>query len=305
MTDQTLSSDPLWPRAGQWLLPAPALDASVADIAVLGVPAYRTSITPTNAHETPTAVREALLRYSTYSASHSVDVAKLTAFDFGDIIEPDGPNGETRVQDAVTKAARRCHFLIALGGDNSLTYSVMTGLFAEQLPACGLITIDAHHDLRDGCNNGAPVRRLLEAGLPGCNVVQIGIADFSNSAAYAARAREAGIKVMPRAALRGANFKAVAAAALEVAGAGGRPVFVDVDVDVCDRAEVPGCPSAAPGGISADELRQLVFALARDPRVAGMDIAEIDSTIDARDARTVRLAALLILEAAAGLARRG
>ena len=136
-------------------------------------------------------------------------------------------------------------------------------------------------------------------------MVQIGIADFSNSAEYSERAREAGITVMPRSSLRDANLASVASQAVEIAAAGGRPVFVDVDVDVCDRAEVPGCPSAAPGGLSADELRQLVFSLACDSRVAGMDLAEIDSTIDAPDGRTVRLAALLILEAAAGLARRG
>jgi formiminoglutamase len=110
--------------------------------------------------------------------------------------------------------------------------------------------------------------------------------------------------VVSRASLRGASMAEVAADALGIAGAGGRPVFVDIDVDVCDRAEVPGCPSAAPGGISADELRQLAFELARDSRVAGADLAEIDATIDASDGRTTRLAALLVLELAAGVASR-
>jgi formiminoglutamase len=38
--------------------------------------------------------------------------------------------------------------------------------------------------------------------------------------------------------------------------------------------------------------------------VRGMDVTEIDATADAADGRTVRLAALLVLEAAAGLAQR-
>ncbi len=67
------------------------------------------------------------------------------------------------------------------------------------------------------------------------------------------------------------------------------------------ESEVTRCPSAAPGGISADELRQLVFLLAGDPRVRGMDITEIDAEADTPDQRTVRLAALLVLEAAAGV----
>jgi formiminoglutamase len=81
-------------------------------------------------------------------------------------------------------------------------------------------------------------------------------------------------------------------------------VFVDIDVDVCDRAEAPGCPASAPGGISASELRSLAFLLARDARVAAIDITEVDATADAPDGRTVRLAALLVLEAAAGLCAR-
>jgi formiminoglutamase len=302
----SLPTDPLWPRAAHWISPADdAAPTGVVDFGLLGVGTYRTSITPTKAHATPGAIRDALMRYSTYSASHDIDVATLVASDFGDVAEPDGPDGEIRVAAAVDRVASRCHFLVALGGDNSLTYSVVRGLFGVRLEQCGLITIDAHHDLRDGISNGSPVRRLLEAGLPGTNVVQIGIADFANSAAYAARAREAGITVVPRGDVRPGSVAAVVSHALSIAGAGGRPVFVDIDVDVCDRAVVPGCPSAAPGGFSADELRLLAFELARDTRVVGADLAEIDATIDAPDGRTARLAALVVLELAAGVASRG
>jgi formiminoglutamase len=183
----------------------------------------------------------------------------------------------------------------------------MSGLFGELLSSggCGLITLDAHHDLRDGASNGSPVRRLIEeGGLPGASIVQVGIADFSNSPAYGARARELGITTISRAMLRRRGVEQAVGLALDIAGEGGRPVFVDIDMDVCDRAAVPGCPSAAPGGLSADELRQAAYLLGADPRVRGLDITEIDAEIDAPDGRTVRLAALLVLEAAAGLASR-
>jgi formiminoglutamase len=301
-----LPSDPLWPRAAHWFVPASAENAARCDVGLLGVPTWRTSITPTGAHATPAAVREALLRYSTYSASRCGDVSELSAVDFGDVEEPDGTDGEARVAEAVARASG-ARLLIAVGGDNSLTYSVMKGLWPAdgELQGVGLITVDAHHDLRDGVSNGSPVRRLIEAGLPGANVVQIGIADFSNSSAYAARAHELLVHVVPRSELHRSSLPDVASHALAIAGAGGRPVFVDFDMDVCDRAAVPGCPSAAPGGISADELRQLAFLLARSPLVRGIDIAEVDATVDAQDERTVRLAALVMLEAATGLCGRG
>lgn len=305
VNDTALPNDPLWPRAAQWIVPATA-DNRACDIALLGVPAHSTSITPTGAHATPAAIREALRYCSTYAASRHVDVAELTALDFGDVSEPDGPDGESRVRDAVARVASSgARLVIALGGDNSITYPVASALAGGDLGDIGLITIDAHHDLRDGITNGSPVRRLVEAGLPGRNIVQLGIADFSNSATYTARAAEYGITVIHRSELARRPLAELLAYALERAGAGGRRVFVDIDVDVCDRAAVPACPSAAPGGLSAHELRDIAYLLALDPRVAGIDITEIDATIDARDRRTVRLAALLVLEAAAGVAARG
>ena len=308
MTTTALPIDPMWPRAAHWFQQVAAGSPSGhCDLAIIGVPAHETSITPTRADTTPAAIREALLRHSTWSTSRGVDVAALRALDFGDVDAPDGPAGEERVRAAVHAAGERARLLVALGGDNSITYPVMSGLFGELLSRgeCGLITIDAHHDLRDGITNGSPVRRLIEqGGLPGANVVQVGIADFSNSPAYARRAQDLGITVIPRTDLRHRAVGEVIEAALDVAGRGGRPVFVDIDVDVCDRAAVPGCPSAAPGGLSADELRQMAHLLGADPRVRGIDVTEIDASIDAPDGRTVRLAALLILEAAAGLTAR-
>jgi formiminoglutamase len=315
MTESTLTSDPSWPRAAQWLVAAGTAEAAAsaekvapADLGIIGIPAHRTSITPTGADATPGAIRKALLLYSTYAASRGIDVASVRAVDLGDLSDPDGPDGEAAVATRVAEVASDLGLLIALGGDNSITFSVMSGLFggpgAVNLQNVGLVTVDAHHDLRDGETNGSPVRRLLDAGLPGANVVQLGIADFSNSAAYAGRALDAGITVIHRDEFRHRPLGELVAYALGRAGEGGRPVYVDLDVDVCDRAAVPGCPAAAPGGLAADELRQIAFLAGRDPRVRAVDITEIDAIADAPDGRTVRLGALLVLEIAAGLAAR-
>jgi formiminoglutamase len=304
VTSASLPADPLWPRASELFVPVTGKGPHTADLAIVGVPAFRTSITPTHADTTPPAVREALARYSGFAGAHGTDLSAIGAIDVGDVHDPDGPAGELRVAAVLSGALDSCDLLIAVGGDNSITFSVASALFAGRLGECGLITLDAHHDLRDGESNGSPVRRLIEAGLPGERVVQIGIADFSNSEIYARRARALGVTVVPRADLRSADLAAVVSRALNIAGRGGGPVYVDLDVDVCDRSVVPGCPAAAPGGISADELRRFAFLLARDPRVRAMDITEIDASIDSPDGRTVRLAALLVLEAAAGLASR-
>ncbi len=295
-----MTEDPRWPRASAWL----ASGSLPADLAVVGVPACRTSISPTGADATPAAVRTALSRYSTFAWSTGQDVGRLVAFDAGDIDDPDSPAGEERTSDRVAELAAQARLVVALGGDNSVTYAVARGAWRGREETAGLITFDAHHDLRDGVSNGSPVRRLVDAGLPGRRVVQIGIADFSNSAEYAARARDLGVHVITRDALHRRPLADAWGEAIDVAGSAGGPIHVDIDVDVCDRSVVPACPAAAPGGLSADDLRQAARLAGRTRQVTSIDVTEIDATADAPDQRTVRLAALLVLEAAAGLAAR-
>lgn len=303
--------DELWPRASAWLQLAEtgAPDAASAtganpptyDLGLMGIPAHLTSISPTNAHTTPAAIRAALQRYSTFNWSNETDVAQLAFADFGDVSEPDSAAGEARTSQLAATASARSGLTIGLGGDNSVTFAMARGVFGSHVETAGLITLDAHHDLRDGVSNGSPVRRLVdELGLDGRRIVQIGIADFSNSPAYAARARDLGITVIPRTALRNRTMADVMAEAVSIAGAAGGPIHVDFDVDVCDRSVVPACPAAAPGGISADEFRQLAFEAGRYSQVRSVDFTEIDASIDSADGRTVRLAALAILELAAG-----
>jgi len=298
-----LTHDELWPRAGSW----PAFDGEKADAALLGVPTWRTSLSPTGAHATPAAIRDTLRRYSaTLMGPPAVDLNEaMRIVDAGDIAEPDGDAGIAETVARVSEIADAARLVVALGGDNSLTYPVARGVGAT-----GLITIDAHFDLRDGVSNGSPVRRLVQDApdaerIDPTRIVQIGIADFANSAAYARRAADWGIRVITLDEVRRRGIDEVASEALEVAGAGADPrVHLDIDVDAADRSVAPGCPASVPGGLAAWELRALVRALAGDDRLVGADLAEVDATVDAEDGRTVRLAALCVLELFAGLAGR-
>ncbi|MGM7668300.1 arginase family protein [Microbacterium sp. A93] len=300
----TLTHDDLWPRAGGW----PSFEpGDRADAVLLGVPTWRTSLSPTGAHATPAAIREALPRYSaTLMGPPVVDLnAALRIADAGDIDEPDGDTGITATIARVAELSAAAGLVIALGGDNSLTYPVARGAAAT-----GLITIDAHFDLRDGVSNGSPVRRLVqdaptEERIDPTRIVQIGIADYANSAAYAQRAADWGIRVITLDELRRRGLADVVSEAHEIAGVDAEArIHLDVDVDAADRSAVPGCPASVPGGLAAFELRALVRALTADARIVSADIAEVDATADSADGRTVRLAALCVLEMLAGLAAR-
>lgn len=275
------------------------------NVALVGLATYATSVTARSAVSTPQAVRQALERFSTWSYSDHVDLADVVALvDYGDIPDPDDATVQERLRTVVGSFDPNIALRVVLGGDNAATWHALRALSSPDLAQWGLVTLDAHLDLRDGVSNGSPVRQLLEAGLPGTNVVQVGIADFSNSSYYARRAHEAGITVISRDEMRSESLEDVVGRALEIAGAGDRAIYVDIDMDAADRAVVPGCPAAAPGGLSADEMRRFVRQVTSDSRVAAIDLTEIDVERDSEDQRTVRLAALLVLEALAGVWRR-
>ena len=284
-----LSSDSLWPRAGDWSSP---VDEEWADVALIGIPTSRTSLSPTQAHETPNAVREMLRRYAA--------LTDLRIVDAGNVREPD--LNEQGAIDSV--AALRAELVIVLGGDNAATVPAALGRWGTSIETAGLITLDAHYDVRDGTNNGSPVRRLLEAGLDGRRVVQIGIEPLANSLAYAERARDAGITVITRDEVRVRSMEDVMAQALEIAGSGGGPIHVDLDVDVCDRSVTPACPASVPGGVSAIELRTAARLAGAHSSVSSIDLVEVDAASDSADERTVRLVALCVLEAISGAALR-
>ena len=292
---------------------------------LVGIPTWRTSLSLGHAHTTPAAIRDALRYYSADAllrprtvdrslvAGGSAadrnerpierDGARLVVLDAGDVHEPDGA-GEGPAIARVAELAGSASLVIVLGGDNAATVPAALGAWGARIATAGLVTLDAHHDLRDGTTNGSPVRRLLEAGLAGSRVSQLGIEPLANSREYSAKAHEHGITVVTRADLLRTPIEVAMTAALDRAASAGGPVHVDLDLDVCDRSVAPGCPASVPGGLSAIELRTAARLAGAHPAVTSIDLTELDATRDAKDQRTVRLAALCVLEALAGFARR-
>ena len=298
-----MTSDPNWPSAANLLTDRPSDDRR--NVGLFGVATFATSLTPRSAISTPAAVRGALARFSTWSFSEAIDLAEEVALvDYGDIDNPDGEEGAKRLAQLLASIDQRIAMNIVLGGDNAATWRTLHAMSGGDYSHFGLVTLDAHLDMRDGVSNGSPVRQLLEEGLDGHHVVQVGLADFSNSAVYAQRANDAGVTVISRDVLHHESVEEAARRAVGIAGAGGRRVYVDIDMDAADRSVVPGCPAAAPGGLSADEMRRFVRAVSVQHAVCAIDITEVDVERDSADQRTVRLAALLILEALAGVRRR-
>ena len=308
--------DPDWPRAAGWLRDGGATDSAAPLLAVLGAPLAQASISPSRADTTPAAVRTALGRYSTLAAladGSVVDLETVRVADLGDIdlASLDNEDAQNLLAAAVAELEdapvldRRPDLLVLLGGDNAITRPAMAAVVRD-LGSAGLLTLDAHHDVRGfhaGPTNGTPVRGLIDDGLPGSAVVQIGIGMFTNSPAYRRYCDDQQITVVTAAQARGEGVGGCVQRHLDRLAESVDEIYVDLDVDVLDAAFAPGCPGARPGGLLPDELLAAALAAGSHPKVVAIDIVEIDAQADA-GGLTVDIAAQCLLAAAAGLAQR-
>lgn len=297
-------------NAAEWL--ASKRTRGPCDLGVLGAPIARASLSPSHAQATPAAFRQALRRFPTWDGDWDTDLSTLRVRDLGDV-EGDADDktataAHKRIEAAATQAAGDAYAVAVIGGDNSLTRPAMLGLAAGALDdGWGLITIDAHHDVRparDGSNNGSPVRELIEAGLPGSRIAQIGIAGQANAREHAEWASTAGIHVRRVPQVRQDGMARVLSSALSVlADAGATRFYVDFDLDVLDRAFAPACPASMPGGLSPHHLHDAAVLLGRDTRVRGLDLVEVDATADV-NGTTVRTMASVFLAFCTGMTHR-
>jgi formiminoglutamase len=281
-------------------------DDADAPVALLGAPMEAGSVTPGRCDLAPEIVRRTLKRFSTYDLVEAIEL-DLPLYDAGDVavrglMPADG-------FDPIRAAAEACtagHALtILLGGNNAVTRPAAHGL-GHKLGDIGLITFDAHFDMRDtdaGPMNGNPVRCLLEDGLPGANICQIGLAPFANTRTMHEDALAAGIAVWDIALVLEEGIEAAIDEALEQLSHV-EAIIVDFDIDVIDRAQCPGAPGARPGGLPVIDFFRAARRLGEEERVRLVDLTEFDPSLDVSDI-TALTAARWVCEILAGVKMRG
>jgi formiminoglutamase len=289
-----------WPRITDLFV----TDGS-ADVALLGAPLKERSVTPARYDLAPALIRQTLRRFSTYDVETGEEIA-LRIRDHGDVsVESLTP---AQAFDPIRGAARSCtrehRLTLLLGGHNGVTRPAAHGL-GIPIDEAGLVTLDAHFDLRgtdEGPMNGNPIRCLLEDGLPGANICQIGLAPYANSPEMHGIAREAGIGVSTISDVKSRGIIPVleeALARLDHCSA----IMIDFDIDVIDRSQCPGAPGARPGGLPVDQFFAAARYLGAQEKVRLVDLTEFDPTLDVSDI-TALTAGRWVCEILAGFAAR-
>jgi formiminoglutamase len=256
-----------------------------APVGLVGAPLAAGSVTPGRCDLAPDLLRRTLRRIGRYDVETGRELA-IAVLDRGDVdlgsrtIEQATP----LLRDAVAESAEAHALTLLVGGNNAVTRPGLLGLGGE-LGEIGLITLDAHFDMRDtsaGLSNGNPVRALIEDGLPGANIAQVGLASFANSKAMHGDALEAGNLVVTIGDVRRDGIAHAIAQALDHV-AHCDALVVDCDIDVVDRSQFPAAPGARPGGMAVQDFFAAVRRLASDPRVRLIDLTEWDPPLDQTD----------------------
>lgn len=312
------SAAPPEPKVSEWIQTlepgsSDAVDWSDFDVALLGVPLSRSSISASAASENPDAMRRAWKYFTTYNLDHDADLSELRVVDLGDVRQhvTDIARCHHHIREAM-HAMRTHHpgvLPVMIGGDHSITAMLVKGYKdAHPEERVGILQLDTHFDLRDladnGPSNGTPIRNLIESGtIKGEDVHNIGLHGFFNARSLKAYADEAGVRYTT---LREARRKGVAETVRQALDALGRRVdtiYLTVDMDVLDISYGPGVPASTPGGMSSDELFEAVHAAGLCGKVKAMDLVCLDPFKDRGEA-TVKTAVHVLLSFLTGYKQR-
>jgi formiminoglutamase len=289
-----------WPNLSELLVDDPSVP-----IGLVGAPLATGSVTPGACDQAPRLLRNTLRRIGRYDLETGNSLF-TPIHDRGDV-ELSGLSIEQATQpirEAVAASVESHALTLLAGGNNAVTRPAVLGLEVP-LPKVGLITLDAHFDMREldeGLSNGNPVRALMEDGLPGKNIAQIGLASFANAAKMHRDALDAGNLVVSIEEVRRDGIsKSVELAMEHMANADA--IVLDCDIDVIDRAQMPGAPGARPGGMQVSDFFWAVRRIASDHRVRVIDLTEWDPSLDSTDLSALT-AARWLAECIAGFENR-
>ena len=180
-------------------------------------------------------------------------------------------------QETVYKLIQDGKFVIALGGEHSITTGVVEAYRqAYRDQPFTVVQIDAHGDLRyeyEGSihNHACVMRRIVDMGLP---TVQIGIRAICKEEAdlikekhlTVFRARE--IATQP-------DWMERAIAAIPT-----QKVFLTIDLDGIDPTLIPGVGTPEPGGLNWYALTAFLLLVFENYQVIGCDVMELAPLVD-------------------------
>jgi formiminoglutamase len=256
------------------------------------------------AAEAPAEIRRWLYRLVAFDPCRGADLAALDPVDLGDVpVSGNLEAAQAALAEVVRDLLRIGAVPIVLGGGHETAFGVYLGhvLAGREV---GIINLDAHLDVRPTLDvmghSGSPFRQAMEHAtpLPGSRYVCLGAQPFAVSRAHLEYVHSRGGHVVWRDEVAGRLVEQFAAHAAALPS-----VHLSIDADVVTAADVPGVSAPNPAGLAGVEVCRCARAAGALPRVASMELVEINPRVDV-DGRAARWAALVVWHFLSGLAAR-
>lgn len=266
-----MTGRPRYPSVPTSFLGLDPISWSDARVAVLPIPYDATVRYRTGARHGPAAIIDASRQLEHYDDETGRDWSDLGITTLPEVA-PDmrGPGAMLeRVYQAVKPIVEAGKFLVALGGEHSLSLSTIKAVH-ERYPDLSVLHVDAQLDLRNTYQetpfSHASVMRRVRDFVP---VVPVGVRSVSQE--EAAFVEEEKIRVFYARDIVGRPGKWEH----QVVDQLSKHVFVSIDVDGLDPSVIPATGTPEPGGLGWYELLRLLRMVAQQRRIVGFDIMEL------------------------------
>jgi len=255
-------------------VPADLKPGGEARVAILPVPYDLTTSYQPGARRGPLAILEASTHLETYDEELGRETWEEVGIETVPAVVPDtsGPAATMqRIEDVARGLVSAGKFLVALGGEHSITAPLVRAVRTAH-PRLGVLQLDAHADLRasfEGSpfNHACVMHRVIDDGVP---LVQVGIRSLT--AEERTLIRERGICTVFAPEAVGAP---VASWIGRVLAALPDEVYVTVDLDVFDPAIMAATGTPEPGGLDWYRALDVLRAVARAKTIVGFDVVEL------------------------------
>ena len=276
----------------------PDLDKLHADFAVLGVPFDEGTWGQPGERYGPRDMRENSQEYAHdltegfyyIDGDRTVLKGKHWA-DVGDVVIYPTVAAETndKITEAVRKILAKKAFPITLGGDHSIAYPVIR---AFDIPLT-VVHIDAHLDTWAGAKGNLDHASwvLRTAKLPTVKkIAQLGMRGIANDTEAAGNAKALHTTVVTAEEI---HRHGVAAALERIPQS--ENIYISFDVDSMDPTLAPGTGTLEPGGLSFQEIDDLMKGIPSRGKLVGIDIVEVNPYRDP-SGRTAQTAIRLLVD---------
>lgn len=166
-------------------------------------------------------------------------------------------------------------FIYFLGGDHSISFPICKAFFEKYYDDACLIVFDSHPDCMPAGKEPSHeewLRALVEAGFPAENVLIVGARNIDPAEAEFIKKNKIKTIKMNELLL---NLEDVTDFIMEFAG--GKKLYLSIDIDFVDPGFAPSTGYPEPGGASSREALYIFSRLSLLKNLKALDIAEVDS----------------------------